>query len=154
MQSAVWHFVGQSQSLDGLHPLQRFSQQSFPGQKTGGMPFLRLQLRTPPSLGERASSSLCRFYGERSTASLGLLSGNSHWRHAYFPPLIGVLLATAFELWAVYVVKRWEYGLMPIVPVVRMGVTPMLQMIFVPVATLLASQSEKQFSYRTFWKRR
>ena len=68
------------------------------------------------------------------------------------PPLIGVLLATAFELWAVYVVKRWEYGLMPIVPVVRVGVTPLLQMIVVPTVTLCLCR--RQFFYRTFRKRR
>jgi len=53
------------------------------------------------------------------------------------PPLIGVLLVVAFELWAIYVVHRWTYGLMPIVPIVRVGLTPVLQMIVVPTVTLL-----------------
>ena len=53
------------------------------------------------------------------------------------PPLVGVLLVVAFELWAIYVVHRWVYGLMPIVPIVRVGLTPILQMLIVPTVTLL-----------------
>lgn len=52
------------------------------------------------------------------------------------PVLFGVLLGVAFELWVIYVVHRWEYGLMPIVPIVRVGLTPILQMIVVPSVTL------------------
>jgi hypothetical protein len=52
------------------------------------------------------------------------------------PPLFGAMLVVAFELWAIYVVHRWEYGLMPLLPVVRVGLTPVLQMIVVPAITL------------------
>ena len=52
--------------------------------------------------------------------------------------LVGVLLAVSFELWAVYAVHRWEYGSsMPVVPIVRVGATPILQMIAVPAATIV-----------------
>lgn len=52
------------------------------------------------------------------------------------PLLVGSLLAVSFELLAVYAVHRWQYGSMPLVPVLRVGVTPLLQMIFVPALTL------------------
>jgi hypothetical protein len=67
-------------------------------------------------------------------------ANRSNYRHPAtwtLPPLIGVLLVVAFELWAIYVVHRWVYGLMPIVPIVRVGVTPVLQMLVVPTVTLL-----------------
>lgn len=48
--------------------------------------------------------------------------------------LVGGLLAISFELWAVYAIHRWEYASMPLVPVIRVGVTPLLQMILVPLA--------------------
>ncbi len=54
------------------------------------------------------------------------------------PVLLGTLLAVSFELWAVHAVQRWQYSSMPVIPVIRVGVTPVLQMIFIPlVATAL-----------------
>lgn len=50
--------------------------------------------------------------------------------------LIGVLLAVSFELWAVYVDHRWIYGAMPIIPLLHVGVTPILQLIVIPLLTL------------------
>jgi hypothetical protein len=50
------------------------------------------------------------------------------------PIVVGVLLAVSFELWAIYAVRRWEYGSMPLVPLVHAGVTPVLQMIVIPLA--------------------
>lgn len=52
------------------------------------------------------------------------------------PVVVGTLLAMSFELWAVYVAHRWVYGVMPLIPIVGVGVTPVLQMIFVPLATI------------------
>jgi hypothetical protein len=52
------------------------------------------------------------------------------------PTVLGVLLAVSFELWAVYCVARWEYGSMPLVPVLRVGLWPVLQMMLVPLATV------------------
>lgn len=52
--------------------------------------------------------------------------------------LVGALLAVCFELWAVHVVHRWEYGSMPLVPVVGVGWIPLLQMIVVPLLVLSA----------------
>jgi hypothetical protein len=63
---------------------------------------------------------------------------NRYWHIATWvvPVLVGSLLAVCFELWAVYVVHRWDYASMPLVPVLRVGVTPLLQMIVLPVVTL------------------
>lgn len=52
------------------------------------------------------------------------------------PVVVGILLAVSFELWAVYVAHRWVYGVMPLVPIIGVGVMPVLQMIFVPLATI------------------
>ena len=52
------------------------------------------------------------------------------------PVIIGGLLATNVELWAVYVDHRWVYGAMPLIPIVNIGWTPVLQMMVVPVIAL------------------
>ena len=53
------------------------------------------------------------------------------------PVLLGVLVAISFELWAVYVAHRYAYAAMPLLPIVRIGVTPILQMVIVPLLTIL-----------------
>ncbi len=56
--------------------------------------------------------------------------------------LLGVLLAVSVELWAVYVAYRWQYAdAMPLLPILRIGLTPVLQMVFVPVITLVATRT-------------
>jgi hypothetical protein len=51
--------------------------------------------------------------------------------------LMGILLAANFELWAVYVDNRWQYSAsMPLIPVLQIGLTPVLQMIFIPLLVL------------------
>lgn len=63
-----------------------------------------------------------------------LLREPSTWMLA---PLIGALLGAGFELWAVHVDRRWAYGqLMPIVPVLQVGWTPVAQMLVVPLTTI------------------
>ena len=53
-------------------------------------------------------------------------------------PFVGALLAVGFELWAVYVDHRWQYAeTMPLIPVLLIGLTPVLQMIVVPPLSLL-----------------
>lgn len=54
--------------------------------------------------------------------------------------VIGVLLAVSFELWAVHVVNRWVYDSMPLVPVLGVGISPMLQMTLIPVASTAISR--------------
>ncbi len=54
------------------------------------------------------------------------------------PLIVGTLLAVSYELWAIYAVDRWEYGGMPLIPVVKVGLTPVLQMIIVPIMTIAA----------------
>ena len=52
--------------------------------------------------------------------------------------LLGVLLAVNVELWAVYVAGRWQYeDAMPLVPILHVGLTPILQMLIIPLAVLL-----------------
>ena len=52
------------------------------------------------------------------------------------PIVIGMLLATNVEFWAVFVAHRWEYSAtMPLIPWLHIGLTPVLQMIIVPLAT-------------------
>lgn len=57
------------------------------------------------------------------------------------PVILGVLLAVSFELWAVHIEHRWVYGAMPLVPILHVGWTPVLQMIAVPLAVLWCSRS-------------
>lgn len=51
----------------------------------------------------------------------------------------GVLLAVGFELWAVHVDHRWVYHGMPLIPVLNVGVFPILQMVVVPFLVLCLS---------------
>ncbi|MBI2523987.1 hypothetical protein HY464_01125 [Candidatus Peregrinibacteria bacterium] len=54
--------------------------------------------------------------------------------------LTGTLLAVIFELWAVHVAQRWQYtGAMPLIPVVEVGLVPVLQMLLIPLAILAAT---------------
>lgn len=62
----------------------------------------------------------------RSPRSIFAYSHPATW---VIPALVGCLLAVSFELWAVYAVQRWQYGIMPLIPVIRVGVTPVLQMV-------------------------
>lgn len=67
------------------------------------------------------------------------LSERAAYRHPatwVIPALIGSLLAISFELWAVHAVGRWQYDTMPLVPILQVGVSPLLQMILVPLATI------------------
>ena len=53
------------------------------------------------------------------------------------PPFFGLLFATSFELWAIHVSHRWTYApTMPIIPLLQIGFTPLLQMIVVPPLTI------------------
>lgn len=81
-------------------------------------------------------------------ASLAFVHRNPLWiadRSTYTHPatwvitlLLGILLAVSFELWAVYVDHRWQYAeAMPLIPVIKIGLTPVLQMLFIPIITLL-----------------
>ena len=85
-------------------------------------------------------------------AALAVIHRNILWvvnRSTYAHPatwiitlLIGFLLALSSELRAVYVLEQWQYGkMMPLLPVFRIGLTPILQMLIVPLLSLLASRS-------------
>ncbi|GAA4469765.1 hypothetical protein [Novipirellula rosea] len=52
------------------------------------------------------------------------------------PVMIGVLLAVSFELWAVHATGRWIYSSMPMIPVIKVGLTPVLQMTLIPLAAI------------------
>lgn len=55
--------------------------------------------------------------------------------------VVGIFLAVTFEFWAVKLVERWEYGSMPTIPFVGIGITPIVQMIVVPIIVLWMSRS-------------
>lgn len=61
------------------------------------------------------------------------------------PPVIGILLAASFELWSVHVANHWTYAAaMPILPVLEVGITPLLQMVTIPLLSLsIASRSTR-----------
>jgi hypothetical protein len=54
--------------------------------------------------------------------------------------LVGSLLAISFELWAIFVDFRWVYGAMPLLPIVKVGLTPVLQMILIPPLVIWLSK--------------
>ena len=57
------------------------------------------------------------------------------------PPVVGALFAIIIELRAVYVFHYWSYSAaMPIVSGLGVGLTPILQMVVVPLVTLLVCQ--------------
>lgn len=65
-------------------------------------------------------------------------SSYSHPATWILPIVIGILLAVNMELWALFVDQRWQYtDRMPIIPILRIGLTPVLQMIVVPFLSLL-----------------
>lgn len=62
----------------------------------------------------------------------------SHLATWMIAPLIGVLLAASFELWAVYADQRWQYTeAMPLIPILQVGLTPVSQMFVIPLVALL-----------------
>jgi len=79
--------------------------------------------------------------------ALAVIHRNIFWvadRSAYahpatwiITPLIGFLLALSSELRAVYVTEQWQYAkMMPLLPILRVGLTPVLQMLLIPLAVL------------------
>lgn len=67
-------------------------------------------------------------------------SSYSHPATWLLPIIMGTLLAVNMELWAIFVDQRWQYSeSMPMIPVLRIGLTPVLQMIFIPILTLFIS---------------
>lgn len=65
--------------------------------------------------------------------------------------IIGVLLGLCFELWAIHVEERWSYGRMPIMPILNVGLTPILQMIFIPLAIIpIASELSRRVPRNKF----
>ena len=63
----------------------------------------------------------------------------SHPATWLLPMFVGLLLAISFELWAIHVNHRWTYTGMPIIPLLKIGLTPILQMLIIPLVTLSAT---------------
>lgn len=63
----------------------------------------------------------------------------SHIATWTLPLIIGALLAVSYELWAVYSVHRFAYGSMPVIPLLGVGLTPILQMMVIPIISLRIS---------------
>lgn len=81
-------------------------------------------------------------------AALAIVHRDPFWtadRAVYVHPatwaislLVGVLLSVSFELWTVYVDQRWQYTeAMPLIPILQIGLTPVLQMLIIPLVALL-----------------
>lgn len=57
------------------------------------------------------------------------------WKHALLAIAFGAAIGTGTE-WILIVSHRWSYTrTMPIVPLIRLGITPLLQMTALPLAT-------------------
>lgn len=114
----------------------------YTGYQTYNLPFL-VQLKA--SAGDLVFMAV--FY-----LALALIHRDIYWieqRSAFRHPatwgitaLLGVLMAVGFELWAVYVDHRWIYQeTMPLIPIVKVGLSPVMQMVTVPLAALWLSKS-------------
>ena len=56
----------------------------------------------------------------------------------------GVLITIVFEWYAIYWAGRWSYSdLMPVVPVLRVGLAPLAQWIILPLAVLFFLRSHR-----------
>ena len=56
----------------------------------------------------------------------------------------GVLITVAFEWYAVHKMGRWAYSdLMPIIPILKVGLAPVMQWIFLPAAVLFFLQRHR-----------
>lgn len=56
----------------------------------------------------------------------------------------GVLITVAFEWYAVHKTSRWAYSdLMPIIPILKVGLAPVMQWIFLPAAVLFFLQRHR-----------
>ena len=70
------------------------------------------------------------------------LTDSPSYRHPatwFLMPFIGALLGIICEQWAL-ATHRWQYGAMPLLPVLHVGVTPVLQMVIVPLIVLLITR--------------
>jgi hypothetical protein len=61
---------------------------------------------------------------------------NIQKKHLILLSCLGGLIAVVIEWWAL-ITLRWEYGLMPAIPILGVGVLPVLQMIIIPPITFL-----------------
>ena len=56
----------------------------------------------------------------------------------------GVMITIVFEWYAIYWAGRWSYSdLMPVVPVIRVGLAPLVQWIILPLAVLFFLRSHR-----------
>lgn len=86
--------------------------------------------------------------------TIGIVHKNFWWildKEAFKRPatwitaiVIGILISVSFELWAVYVDFRWAYKeIMPMIPIVQVGLTPVLQMIIIPMLVIFTTKKIK-----------
>lgn len=75
---------------------------------------------------------------------VGILVRNAAWgkkfnyRRLLFLASLGFLWAVGIEYHAVFVAHRWAYGsAMPLLPMLNVGVVPVVQMIIVPLLSIL-----------------
>lgn len=83
---------------------------------------------------------LCLALVHKDLYWINKLKSYKHLATWILPVIIGFFIAISFELWAVYVNDRWVYdAMMPIIPVLKVGLTPVLQMIFIPLIVIYSS---------------
>ncbi len=58
--------------------------------------------------------------------------------HLFWLSFFGVVIAILVELWALETL-RWQYSLMPVIPVLRVGLLPVLQMTVIPPFVFLVA---------------
>ncbi len=60
---------------------------------------------------------------------------NLNWKPILFLVVIGMLISIGIEKWALATL-RWHYAYnLPIIPIIKVGLTPVLQMMILPVTT-------------------
>ncbi len=60
---------------------------------------------------------------------------NLNWKSILFLLIIGAFIAIGIEKWAL-ITDRWDYMYsMPIIPVIKVGLTPVLQMMLLPITS-------------------
>ncbi len=75
---------------------------------------------------------------------IALINRNSRWienikpKDYFLSALFGLLISIFIEIRAVYFLGKWQYSAsMPIIPFIPVGLTPILQMLVLPILTFM-----------------
>lgn len=88
-----------------------------------------------PTLGDSVVAGVTYLAGWTIRGTSGWIQ-RLGWRDVALVSLVLILLATNVELVNVYVLRQWDYStLMPIVPIIRVGLLPMVQLALITLLT-------------------